>query len=78
MKNVFSYVFGIEFIAAFIAVAVVFAALYFVDSQAKVNSNDFTANCLDGIEYWYGQSGYKGYMAPRIDSATLDFVRCDG
>lgn len=56
-----------------IAIALVMNA----DSNAVVEVADFNVSCIDGVEYWYGQSGYKGYIAPRIDSHTLDFVRCD-
>lgn len=38
---------------------------------------DFDVSCIDGVEYWYGQEGNKGYLAPRIDSETLDFVTCN-
>jgi hypothetical protein len=45
--------------------------------SATVNVSDFNVSCIQGVEYWYGQSGYKGYMSPRIDPETLAFVRCD-
>jgi energy-converting hydrogenase Eha subunit G len=47
------------------------------DSNAVVEVTDFNVSCIDGVEYWYGQAGYKGYIAPRIDSETLDFVTCN-
>lgn len=54
-----------------------FALIFYLDDEAVVNVTDFNVSCIDGVEYWYGQSGYKGYIAPRIDSSTLNFVRCD-
>jgi hypothetical protein len=47
------------------------------DSNAVVEVTDFNVSCIGGVEYWYGQAGYKGYIAPRIDSETLDFVTCN-
>lgn len=61
---------------ALLLVGLLFVLVY-VDSNAGVESSDFNVSCIDGVEYWYGQDGYKGYMAPRIDSGTLDFVQCD-
>jgi len=61
-----------------VAVVGLFALIAYVDDNAVVNIGDFNVSCLDGVEYWYGQSGYKGYLAPRIDNETLSFVSCDG
>ena len=36
----------------------------------------FTPICLDGVEYWIRGAGHKGYMAVRIDPATLQPKRC--
>jgi len=36
-----------------------------------------TTICLDGVAYWHGGFGRTQMMAPRIDSETLDFVRCE-
>jgi hypothetical protein len=66
--------YGIAF-TAIIAIAV--ATLVAIDRNATVVSSDFSVSCIDGVEYWYGQSGYKGYMSPRINNETLDFVRCE-
>jgi hypothetical protein len=66
------------YIFTMIAITVgLFALIFYLDDEAVVNVTDFNVSCIDGVEYWYGQSGYKGYIAPRIDSSTLNFVRCD-
>ena len=57
-------------------VVLILGLLFWVDKVATVETSDFKVSCFDGVEYWYGQSGYKGYMSPRIDRATLDFVVC--
>jgi hypothetical protein len=68
----------VMYVISFIAIlAIVLAALAAFDDAATVDLSDFSVSCIDGVEYWYGQSGYKGYMSPRIDSGTLDFVRCE-
>ena len=51
------------------------------DDRERVESEDgagYRVECIDGVEYWLRWSGYKGYMAPRIDPETLEFVRCSG
>jgi hypothetical protein len=57
-------------------VVLILGLLFWIDKAATVETSDFKVSCIDGVEYWYGQSGYKGYMSPRIDRATLDFVVC--
>jgi hypothetical protein len=56
---------------------VLFLGLRQLDNNAVIEISDFNVSCIDGVEYWYGQAGYKGYIAPRIDSETLDFVTCN-
>jgi len=41
------------------------------------NGKTYNAECIDGVEYWVRWTGHKGYMAPRIDPKTLEFVRCN-
>ncbi len=38
---------------------------------------DYKVDCIDGVEYLIRRWGSVGYMAPRIDSETLNFIRCD-
>jgi hypothetical protein len=69
-----------EYFITFVGGVLVLMVIVFAmnaDSNAVVEVADFNVSCIDGVEYWYGQSGYKGYIAPRIDSQTLNFVRCD-
>lgn len=49
------------------------------DTREKTTSevgHVYTAECIDGVEYWKQSSGYHGYMSPRINPETLEFVRC--
>ena len=46
------------------------------DSPKKVgSSNVFNIVCLGGIEYWKAK---RGYMAVRISSETMTYVKCEG
>ena len=44
-------------------------------TQAE-QGNKYRVECIDGVEYWTRWTGYKGYMAARVDPETLEFVRC--
>jgi hypothetical protein len=44
-----------------------------VESESGRN---YRVECVGGIEYWVRYSGNNGYMAVRVDSETLTFVRC--
>lgn len=37
-----------------------------IDRNAQPTTEEFIVVCLDGVEYWYRQSGYKGMMAVRM------------
>ena len=39
-------------------------------------TGEFTTVCVYGVEYLIADSGYEGYMAPRIDEVTLSPRRC--
>lgn len=41
-------------------------------------TNSFTAVCIDDVQYWIAGIGSAQMMAPRVDSETLTFVRCEG
>lgn len=40
------------------------------------SGNSYYAECIDGVEYWKNTHGNAGYMSPRINPETLEFVRC--
>jgi hypothetical protein len=44
-----------------------------VESESGRN---YRVECVGGIEYWVRYSGHNGYMAVRVDPATMSFVRC--
>lgn len=49
------------------------------DDREKVFSEvgqRYTVECIDGVEYWKQRRGNAGYMSPRINPETLEFVRC--
>ena len=41
------------------------------------NGRDYKVDCIDGVEYLIRRFGAVGYMSPRIDSETLNFIRCN-
>lgn len=64
-------------------ILLVTAALFLVackpdTRQELVSESDQTykVECIDGVEYWKQRRGYNGYMSPRINPETLEFVRC--
>jgi len=67
---------AVFWVSMLVLVGLIIGAVALADKAATVETSDFKVSCIDGVEYWYGQSGYKGYMSPRIDRATLDFVVC--
>lgn len=42
------------------------------------NGTPYYAECVEGVQYWILGGGQSRMMAPRIDSQTLTFVRCEG
>jgi hypothetical protein len=64
-----------------IAAAIAVFSLGACKDEREAASSEFGRNssveCLDGVEYWVRNSGYRGYMSPRIDPHTLTFVRCE-
>lgn len=43
----------------------------------SANGGKYKVECIDGVEYWLRiTAGGHGYMSPRIDPETLDFVLC--
>ncbi len=68
---------AVFWVSMLVLVGLIIGAVALADKSATVEASDFSVSCIDGVEYWYGQSGYKGYMSPRINSETLDFVRCE-
>ena len=67
------------YIIALLAVVFTIAfAIFYVDSQYSPPGDEvFNTTCLDGVEYWYRQSGYKATMAVRYDAETLTPVVCE-
>lgn len=49
--------------------------LYSAADYAKSESH-FTTVCLDGVEYWIRAAGHRGYLAVRMDPATLTPRHC--
>jgi len=47
------------------------------DQKAAPLEDEFNVICLDGVEYWYRQVGYKGMMAPKF-TVDGDVVACGG
>lgn len=49
------------------------------DGDTITNENsDLTTVCIGGVEYWFKDLNTRAQtMAPKIDSETLNFVRCD-
>ena len=43
----------------------------------SISGKNYGVECIGGVEYWYRALGNRGYMAPRIDSETLNCIRCD-
>lgn len=39
-----------------------------LDENAQPTTEVFNVICLDGVEYWYRQVGYKGMMAVRMNT----------
>ena len=60
-----------------IVAAVVIYTVVQTDKNTTASKEDFNVACLDGVEYWYRQNGYKGYMAVRIDPQTLTARTCN-
>ena len=46
------------------------------DTESNTGRN-YSVECVNGVEYLIRAMGNRGYMSPRIDSETLDFIRCD-
>lgn len=40
------------------------------------SGSTYYIECIDGIEYWQGNSAHRGYMSVRIDPETMTFARC--
>lgn len=53
------------------------AAMSVLFLTACVETEDFNSVCLDGVQYWYRQTGYTALLTPRIDPKTLTFVLCE-
>jgi hypothetical protein len=47
---------------------ILMAILLLIDSQATPLNTKFNVICLDGVEYWYRQVGYKGMIAVKYDA----------
>jgi uncharacterized lipoprotein len=48
------------------------------ETAQSQSGRNYRVECIEGVEYWVRANGYQGYMAPRISSETLTFVRCEG
>ena len=44
--------------------------------DTSMNEQHFSAQCLNGVEYYIRTQGYKGYMAVKINKETLQPSRC--
>jgi hypothetical protein len=47
-----------------------------IDRNAQPATEEFNVICLDGVEYWYRQIGYKGMMAVRMTTEG-NVVACE-
>ena len=68
-----------EIIAWIIAGLGVVSLVFFVaslDRNASPSDEKFNTICLEGVEYWYRQSGYKGMLAAKLDTAG-NIVLCE-
>jgi len=52
-------------VMVFAFIAGILMLVSFKDRNAHPVQTDFNVVCLDGVEYWYRQSGYKSAMALR-------------
>lgn len=67
------------FIGIIIGIALMSALLGCQDDRHRSSSDNnrtYSVECIEGVEYWVRIQGYGAMMAPRVDSATLDFVNC--
>jgi hypothetical protein len=47
-----------------------------IDKNAQPTTEEFNVICLDGVEYWYRQIGYKGMMSVRMTTEG-NVVACE-
>ena len=46
-----------------------------VEEGDNVTEN-YVSVCIDNVQYWQRINGNQGFLAPRIDTETLNYVRC--
>lgn len=50
------------------------------DNREKVSSDSarsYRVECIGGVEYYFLNVNSRAALAPRVDSETLTFVRCN-
>ncbi len=57
--------------------AAILLTITILDRNEKPEKAEFNVVCLDGVEYWYRQVGYKAVMAVKYNSDGTIAV-CDG
>ena len=69
--------------ATIIVIALLAVGLIFVITKLQTptehsdRSSKFVTVCIDSVEYWERASGYKGYLAVKINKETLQPNRCE-